>query len=237
MAAPAFFLRLAGSRHGGTGCLCGHQCHRRGTGGIQNFIVEETGWKRSTIGLAAAYGVWGSGLSAPVLGRLADRYGPRLLMPLGTLLLGVGLVVVGGAQSVWLFFMIAVLARAISQPLLIGVVPRTVAVNFFRRQRNTALACIGMFRPLSSAILIQLIALIAVAYNWRVAFQCIGMLSLVVTLPMLLIIRQRPEDIGVQPDGDCGAGRIDPDRQPTLPEPCNPPNGDPAATGDNPARS
>ncbi|PON11023.1 hypothetical protein C2W62_46985, partial [Candidatus Entotheonella serta] len=43
------------------------------------------------------------------------------------------------------------------------------------------------------------------------------------------------EDIGVQPDGDCGAGRIDPDRQPTLPEPCNPPNGDPAATGDNPA--
>lgn len=197
--------------------------------------MEETGWKRSTIGLAAACGVWGSGLSAPVLGRLADRYGPRLLMPLGTLLLGVGLIVVGGAQSVWLFFMIAVLARAISQPLLIGVVPRTVAVNFFWRQRNTALVCIGMFRPLSGALLIQLIALIAVAYNWRVAFQCIGMLSLVVTLPMLLIIRQRPEDIGVQPDGDCGAGRIDPDRQPTLPEPCNPPNGDPAATGDNPA--
>ncbi len=171
-------------------------------GGIQGFIIEDTGWKRSTIGLAAAAGVWGSGLAAPLLGYFADRYGPRRLMPLGTLFLGIALFALGGAHSIWLFFLFAVLARAISQPLLIGVVPRTVAVNFFRRQRNTALALIGMFRPLSGAILIQLIATIALAYDWRAAFRCIGVLSLLFTLPMLLIIRRRPEDIGLQPDGE-----------------------------------
>jgi sugar phosphate permease len=187
-------------------------------GGIQGLIVEDTGWKRSTVGLAAAVGVWGSGLVAPWLGQLADRYGPRLLMPLGTLLLGLSLLALGGAHSIWLFFLLAVLARAISQPLLIGVVPRTVAVHFFRRKRNTALACIGMFRPLSAAILIQLIAATALAYDWRVAFQCIGMLSLLFTLPMLLIIRRRPEDIGLLPDGKHGISRIcaKRDREPTT---------------------
>lgn len=173
-------------------------------GGIQGLIVTETGWNRSTIGLAAACGVWGSGLSAPLIGRLADRYGPRWLMPLGTLLMGVALFALAGAYSIWLFFLVAVLARAVSQPVLIGVVPRTVAVNFFRRKRNTALAWIGMFRPLSGAILIQLIAAIAIVYDWRVAFRCIGVLSLFFTLPMLLIIRRRPEDIGLLPDGTTG---------------------------------
>jgi len=185
-------------------------------GGIQGLIVEGTGWKRSTIGLTAAVGVWGSGLSAPCLGQLADRYGPRLLMPLGTLLLGLALLALGGVHSVWIFFLLAVLARAISQPLLLGVVPRTVAVHFFRRKRNMALACIGMFRPLSAAVLIQLIAVIALAYDWRVAFQCIGILSLLFTLPMLLIIRRRPEDIGLQPDGEPDAGRVDVQRDRVL---------------------
>ncbi len=185
-------------------------------GGIQGFIVADTGWKRSTIGLAAALGVWGSGLTAPWLGRLADRYGPRRLMPLGTLFLSLALFALGSTHSIWFFFGFAVLARAVSQPLLIGVVPRTVAVNFFRRKRNTALALIGMFRPLSGAILIQLIAAITLVYDWRMAFRCIGLLSLLFTIPILLIIRRRPEDIGLQPDGDPGAGQVAVDRGPAA---------------------
>ena len=86
--------------------------------------------------------------------------------------------------------------RALSQPILIGVVPQTLAARFFRRQRNLALALIGLFRPTSSAILIQLISLLTVASSWRTAFRGLGLLSVLLTLPMLLIIRRRPEDIG-----------------------------------------
>ncbi len=171
-------------------------------GGIQGFIFEETGWTRSTIGLAAAAGVWGSGLLAPFFGRLVDRYGPRWLMSLGTLVLGLGLFVVAESHSIWYFFLAAILARAISQPLFIGVVPQTLAVSFFQRKRNIALALTGLFRPLSGAIIIQLISAIAVTYGWRIAFRYFGILSVLLTLPMMLIIRRRPEDIGLLPDGD-----------------------------------
>ena len=171
-------------------------------GGIQGFIVAETGWSRGLIGLAAAVGVWGSGLSAPFIGRLADHVGPRWLMPLGTLMLGLGLFALGSVHAIGLFFLIAVLARALSQPVLIGVVPQTLAVSFFRHKRNLALALTGLFRPISGAILIQLVSAIAAVYSWRTAFRSLGILSVLLTLPMLLIIRRRPEDIGLRPDGN-----------------------------------
>ena len=171
-------------------------------GGIQGFIFEDTGWSRSTIGLAAGTGVLASGLVAPFVGRLADRYGARWLIPSGTLFLGVCLFSFIWVHSIWQFFLIAIVARAISQPLLIGIVPRTVAVNFFRRRRNLALALTGMFRPVSGAINIQLFALLAMAIGWRTTFQLLGIFSLLLTLPMILIIRRQPEDIGLMPDGD-----------------------------------
>ena len=109
-------------------------------GGIQGFIFEDTGWSRSTIGLAAGSGVLASGVAAPFVGRLADRYGARWLIPSGTFLLGICLFSFIWVHSIWQFLLIAIVARSISQPILIGIVPRTVAVNFFRRQRNIALA-------------------------------------------------------------------------------------------------
>ncbi|MCH7712530.1 MAG: MFS transporter [Chloroflexi bacterium] len=171
-------------------------------GGIQGFIFEDTGWSRSTIGLAAGTGVLASGLVAPFVGRLADRYGARWLIPSGTFFLGICLFSFIWVHSIWQFFLIAIVARAISQPLLIGIVPRTVAVNFFRRRRNLALALTGMFRPVSGAINIQLFALLAMAIGWRTTFQLLGIFSLLLTLPMILIIRRQPEDIGLMPDGD-----------------------------------
>ena len=175
-------------------------------GGIQGFIFEDTGWSRSTIGLAAGTGVLASGLVAPFVGRLADRYGARWLIPSGTFFLGICLFSFIWVHSIWQFFLIAIVARAISQPLLIGIVPRTLAVNFFRRRRNLALALTGMFRPVSGAINIQLFALLAMAIGWRTTFQLLGIFSLLLTLPMILIIRRQPEDIGLMPDGDDPGG-------------------------------
>ena len=142
-----------------------------------------------------------SGVVAPVAGRLADRYGPRWLMPIGTILLGLCLYALGGVTTVWQFFVLAVLGRAISQPLLIGIVPRTLAVNFFLERRNLALAFIGIFRPVNAAINIQAISIIAVNQGWRTAFRYLGILSFILTIPLALVIRRRPEEIGLLPDG------------------------------------
>ena len=158
-----------------------------------------------------------SGVVAPIAGRLSDRYGPRWLMPIGTILLGLCLYALGGVTTVWQFFVLAVLGRAISQPLLIGIVPRTLAVNFFLERRNLALAFIGIFRPVNAAINIQAISIIAVNQGWRTAFRYLGILSFILTIPLALVIRRRPEEIGLLPDG--ARHREEPAALPGQPQP------------------
>jgi sugar phosphate permease len=137
-------------------------------------------------------------------------------MPFGALILGVCLVVLGGVNSIWLFFVAAVVGRAVSQPLLIGVVPRTIAVNFFQRRRNQVLSLTGIFRPISGAIIIQIISAIAVTLGWRIAFRYIGLMSFVLAVPLILLVRRRPEDIGLLPDG-AGAYQVRQSGIPTQP--------------------
>ena len=170
-------------------------------GGVQTYILDDTDWSRTSIGLAAGCGVWLSGFFAPFAGRLADRYGPRWLMPVGVIVLGLSMIAIGGANAVWQFFLAAVIGRAVSQPFLIGVVPRTMAVNFFNRRRNIALALTGIYRPISGALIIQAFSLIAVFADWRAAFRYLGVFSLFLAIPIVIIMRRRPEDIGLLPDG------------------------------------
>jgi MFS family permease len=146
-------------------------------GGVQNLISADTGWDRSTIAFAVTTGTWVSGLLTPIFGRLADRHGPRGLMPAAALVTGLCFFALAGSRGLWQFYTAYIVARAIGNPNLVGVVPRTVAVNFFQRRRNLALSITSTFRPISGAVNIQLISLIAVAFSWRAAYRYLGVFA------------------------------------------------------------
>ena len=170
-------------------------------GGVQDFIFEDMGWTRSTIALAATLGTWASGLLSPIVGKLADKYGPRWLMPMGLIIAGLAFFFLSGADSVLQFYVAYVIGRAISNPVLIGIVPRTIAVNFFRRKRNIVVAISSTIRPVTGAINIMLFSLVASRSGWRIGFQYLGVLSLLLVIPLLWLLRRSPEDIGLLPDG------------------------------------
>ena len=171
-------------------------------GGIQNLIFEEMGWDRSVIAYAASAGTLASGLLSPFVGRLADRYGPRGLMPIAAIVVGGCFFAIAGIEAVWQFYAAYIIARSIANPNLVGVVPRTTAVNFFRRRRSLAIALVAMARPVGGAINIQVISLVAQASSWRTAYRFLGTFTVLLAMPLLLVMRRRPEDIGLRPDGD-----------------------------------
>ena len=171
-------------------------------GAIQGLILEDMGWDRSTLAYAVTAGTWASGLLTPLVGRLADRYGPRGLMPVAILIVGVSFFALAGISAVWQFYAAYIIARTIAHPNIIGVVPRTVAVNFFQRRRNFALGLTSMARPVGGAINIQVISLISRGFSWRVAYRVLGIFALALAVPLFVVMRRRPEDIGLQPDGD-----------------------------------
>ncbi|MED5429367.1 MAG: MFS transporter, partial [Chloroflexota bacterium] len=170
--------------------------------GIQTLIFEDTGWDRSTIAIGVTIGTWTAGFLTPIFGKLVDRQGPRWVMPAASIITGICFIWIGGMNAVWHFYAAYILARGLGNPALIGVVPRTVAVNFFHRKRNLALGIVSMARPCFGAINVQLIALIALWSSWRTAYKLLGAYSILLAIPLLIFMRRRPEDIGLQPDGD-----------------------------------
>ena len=181
-------------------------------GAIQVYIVDDTGWDIGRLSIAVTAGTWCSGALAPFAGRLADRYGPRGLVTMGLLVVGCSLLALSqvNTTTMWQFFVAYIIGRSISNPFLIGVVPRTATVNFFRRRRNITLSISGMSRPIGGAINIQIISLIAVSQGWRAAYGYVGLFLLALSVPVFIIMRRRPEEIGMLPDGARvapGAGR------------------------------
>ena len=73
-------------------------------GGVQVYITDESGWDDGSLAFAATLGTWLSGMIAPVIGRLADRFGPRWLMPFGLIVAGIAFFVIAGSNSVVMFY-------------------------------------------------------------------------------------------------------------------------------------
>lgn len=170
-------------------------------GAVQDLIAQDMGWDRSAIAFAATAGTWISGLTMPLVGRLVDRYGPRYMMFAAALVVAAAFFALSGVQSVWQFYIAYIIARSFAGPNLQNVVPRTVAVNFFRRKRNLALGITALNRIGGEAVNIQIITLIAGMLSWRAAYITLGCLALPLAVPLALVMRKRPEDIGLLPDG------------------------------------
>jgi OFA family oxalate/formate antiporter-like MFS transporter len=167
-------------------------------------ITEDLGWTRSAMTGAITLGTIGSGLLAPFVGRLADRHGPRLLAPIGVLALSGALVGLASVNHLWQFYVAYIIGRSISQTTLSGDVPRTTAVNWFRRKRGRALGMTQMALPMGGSAL-SLIGqfLLGRDVDWRTVFLIFSVVPIVVLLlPMVLVLRRRPEDLGLLPDGE-----------------------------------
>ncbi len=165
-------------------------------------ISEDLGWSRSVTAAAITLGSFGGGMLSPLFGPVADRYGPRVLLPLGGVL--VGLLSIGVSQSTapWQFYATFIPARALTEFLLCGVVPYTAIANWFHAKRPRAMGLVAMSTPLGSAATTLIFQFLVIHYGWRSAFLALGWAFLIlVVVPAAIFLRRQPEDLGMYPDG------------------------------------
>lgn len=171
-------------------------------GGVQDLIAQDMGWDRTTIAFAATAATWTSGLTMPFVGKLVDRYGPRYMMLIAALIVSACFFALGGVNSVWQFYAAYIISRSLAGPNLQNVVPRTVAVNFFRRKRNLALGITALNRIGGESLNVLIITILSGLFSWRFAYRTLGIIALPLSIPLFIIMRKRPEDIGLLPDGE-----------------------------------
>jgi MFS family permease len=142
------------------------------------------------------------GVLSPFFGPLADRLGPRFLLPAGGALVGLLAIGVSLSTEPWQFYLTFVPARALTEFLLCGMIAFTAVANWFYIKRPRVMGLVAMATPLGSAVLSLVYQFFVTHYGWRSAFFALGItLWVLVVIPGLVFLRRQPEDLGLLPDG------------------------------------
>ncbi|HXK30328.1 MAG TPA: MFS transporter, partial [Candidatus Binatia bacterium] len=184
-------------------------------------LLEDFAWSRSDGASIASINFLVYAFASPVVGLAFDRLGPRLLMPLGALLVGGGLVLSSFAGSlVGLYFSYGIIT-ALGQGAL-GFVGHNALISFwFVRRRATAIGIASMGQGLGALVMVPLTQILISQAGWRWTFIVTGSLLLFVLVPANALLQRRtPQEVGQFPDGDA-----DPSHQVSVPRHGRPSNG------------
>ena len=169
-------------------------------------ILDEFGWERGVTAGAFSFGFLISAVLSPLMGKLMDRTGPRTVMEIGVVLMGVGLLLAPLTKEPWhLYVTIGVLVGAGS--VCLGYSGQSLYLpNWFIRRRELAIGLAFAGVGVGSVTLLPWVQLAIDGAGWRSASTAMGLMILIVLAPLNLLLRKRPEDLGLKPDGDSGAG-------------------------------
>jgi len=165
-------------------------------------IIGEFGWERGVTAGAFSFGFVVSGAVSPLIGRMMDRFGPRGVMELGVALMGGGLLLAPLTTQPWhLYLTIGVLVGAGS--VCLGYSGQSLFLpNWFIRRRGLAMGLAFAGVGIGSVTLLPWVQHMIEQTGWRTACTAMGILVFVVLAPINFLLRMRPEDIGLLPDGD-----------------------------------
>lgn len=170
--------------------------------GFQAFIppiLATFGWSRGVTAVAISLQRSESGMISPFVGAILDKYGPRKAMAFGVFVTGSGFIVMSQMQSLWHFYAaITLLTLGMSFGTFIVFVV-TVA-NWFIQKRARALAVLMSFSAIGGLTLPLLVASID-QFGWREMLLYVGFGFWAIGFPATLVMRRRPEDHGMLPDG------------------------------------
>jgi MFS family permease len=168
-------------------------------------LVEEFGWPRQVVAGAFSFGFLVSAVLSPLIGRAMDRRGPRVVVEAGVAMMGGGLLLAPLIAEPWqLYATLGVLVGAGAN--LAGYTAQSLYLpNWFLRRRALALGVAFSGVGAGSVLLLPWLQAIIVAEGWRASCTAMGLLLIAVLAPLNLLLRRRPQDVGLRPDG-AGAG-------------------------------
>ncbi|MGE0415232.1 MAG: MFS transporter [Acetobacteraceae bacterium] len=165
-------------------------------------ILDEFGWSRGVTAGAFSFGFIVSGIMSPLIGRLMDRAGPLAVMELGVMLMAAGLLLAPFTSQPWhLYVTIGVLVGGGS--VCLGYSGQSLFLpNWFVRRRGLAMGIAFAGVGVGSVTLLPWLQTMIEGAGWRSGAWVLGVMVLVLLAPLNLLLRKRPEDLGLRPDGD-----------------------------------
>ena len=169
-------------------------------------LIDEFGWDRGLAAGAFSFGFLVSAILSPIVGRVIDTRGPRIVILSGVALMSTGLFLAPLIQTPWQFYATLGVLVGAGANMMTYTAHSQFLPNWFVRQRALAISIAFAGAGVGGIVLLPWLQTIIVNDGWRTSCWVIGLLALLVVAPLTLLVRKRPEDIGLLPDG---AARLD----------------------------
>ena len=169
---------------------------------------DELGWTRTEFAGAASLGAILGAVLSPVIGWLFDRYSPRLVLVCGGLAIVLALMYLSVVHTLLGFFIAISVARISGQGLIkVGVA--TSVAKWFQRFRGRAMGIVYFAEAAGFIILAPLTQLVMQVGDWRMTWLALGGVMFVIgVVPVALIMRRQPVDMGLALDGIVSGQRL-----------------------------
>lgn len=164
-------------------------------------LIADTGFSRTEISGIYAVGTALSSFMVFMVGRLADKFGARIMLLFAATGLGIACFGMAFAVGPIAFFFAFAALRALGQ----GSMPvngTLLVAQWFVKYRGRALAIMGIGGALSNAAFPTISQQLIEMFGWRETYMILGVFVWVLILPLaIFVVRDRPEDLGKHPDG------------------------------------
>lgn len=164
-------------------------------------LQNEFTWNRATTSSLFSLYLLLTGVFSIIGGRFSDKYGPKVvIMVLGTIS-GLSLVMTSKVESPWQLFLTYSVMLSLGAGAMYIIVMSTGSRWFFKK-RATALGIIGAGANLGTVIIAPVCAWMIQTYHWRSAYLIMGIVAWLIIVPVSLLLKKDPSEIGANIDGN-----------------------------------
>ncbi len=177
--------------------------------GMSNYIVgsfmipmtEEFGWTRAEFSASRSIGQLVLAGTGFIIGSHIDRHGGRPFIITGGIILSASCFVLGSITSLTQWLIFNGLMLTMGAAMIGNLVVNVTLGKWFVEHRGRAVAIAGMGISLAGIVLPPLTSWMVDQFGWRETWRMLGYAAAIATLPMAMIVRRKPEDHGLHPDG------------------------------------
>ena len=158
-------------------------------------LSETMGWSHAGISGAATLDFLAMALAAFFWGTMSDRFGTRIVVLAGSILLGIGLIAASQAQSLWQFqlsfgVVVGIAAGSFYAPMM------AIASAWIEKQRSLAVALVSAGMGVAPVTIAPTASWLISTYDWRTAMLVIGIGAAALLIPASLLVRPAPQESG-----------------------------------------
>lgn len=170
------------------------------------FLTVEMGWSRATIGLAQSLSLWAYAIFVLLSGSMVDRIGSRKTFFAGGIVTFAGWVLLSTTESPWQLCLYYGVFMALAVSLTHAVPIQATSRKWFQKRAGLVAGITAIAFAVGISIFMPLMTAMADSYGWRYTSVICGIsFSVVIMLIAFFVVRDTPESMGLNPDGEIPA--------------------------------